>query len=56
MYPVEGVRDSDSVFVLEYNEVGNINTYRFNLTVIGNGVDVEFSERAGALPGARFHG
>lgn len=53
---VSGVWESDSIFVLDYNEVGNINTYRFRLTFVGNGVTVEFAERSGALAEARFHG
>src|SRR6266571_4206472 len=53
---VSGAWESDSTFVLDYNEVGNINTYRFRLTFVDDGVTVEFAERSRALVEARFHG
>jgi hypothetical protein len=53
---VSGVWESDSVFVLDYNEIGNINSYRFRLTFEDNGVTAEFGERSGALVKARFRG
>jgi CubicO group peptidase (beta-lactamase class C family) len=53
---VSGAWENDSVFVLNYNEVGNINSYRFRLTFVENGLTVDFAERSGALVGARFRG
>jgi CubicO group peptidase (beta-lactamase class C family) len=53
---VSGAWESDSTFVLDYNEVGNINTYRFRLTFVGDVVTVEFAERSRALVLARFRG
>jgi len=53
---VSGAWESDSLFVLDYNEVGNINTYRFRLTFVDNEVTVAFAERSGALVEARFGG
>jgi hypothetical protein len=53
---VSGTWESDSIFVLDYNEVGNINTYRFRLTFVDDGVTVEFAERSRALVAARFRG
>lgn len=51
-----GAWESDSTFVLDYNEVANINTYRFRLTFVNDGVTVEFAERSRALGNARFRG
>lgn len=51
-----GTWESDNTFMLEYNEIGNINTYRFQLTFSGGGVDVEMTERSGAIQSARFRG
>ena len=51
-----GAWESNSAFVLDYNEVGNINTYRFRMTFVDDGVTVEFSERSRALGPARFTG
>jgi CubicO group peptidase (beta-lactamase class C family) len=51
-----GTWESDSTFVLDYNEVGNINDYRFRMTFSGDGVNVEFAEKSGALAEARFRG
>lgn len=51
-----GAWESDSTFVLEYNEIGNINTYHFRLTFVNDDVTVEFTERSGALVASRLHG
>jgi hypothetical protein len=51
-----GAWENDSTFVVDYNEIGNINTYRFRLTFFNDAVTVEFSERSGALVAARFRG
>jgi CubicO group peptidase (beta-lactamase class C family) len=53
---VSGTWESDSTFVLEYNEIGNINTYRVRVTYVDTEVTVEFSERSGALVKASFRG
>jgi hypothetical protein len=53
---LSGAWESDSTFVLDYNEVGNINAYRFRLTFSGGDVTVEFAEKSGALVEARFRG
>lgn len=53
---VSGAWESDSSLVLEYNEVGNINLYRFRLTFSGRDVDVELSERSRVIQAARFRG
>ena len=53
---VSGAWERDSVFVLDYNEVGNINAYRFRMTFAGDSVAVEFSEKSRAYGAARFSG
>jgi CubicO group peptidase (beta-lactamase class C family) len=53
---VSGAWDSDSTFVIEYNEIANINAYVFRLTFSGRDVDVEMNERSRAIQSARFHG
>ena len=53
---VSGAWECDSIFVLDYDEIGNINTYRFRLTFVDDGVTVEFAERSRALVEARFRG
>ncbi|MFZ6846548.1 serine hydrolase domain-containing protein [Undibacterium sp. RuTC16W] len=53
---VSGVWRSDGTFLVEYNEIGNINMYQFRLKFSGDDVDVELSERSQVIPNARFHG
>ncbi len=53
---VSGAWENDSTFVLDYNEVGNINAYRFRMTFSDGSVMVAFSERSGALVDSRFRG
>jgi len=53
---VSGAWESDSTFVLDYNEVGNINAYRFRFTFVGDRVTVELAEKSGAIVDARFRG
>ncbi|WMJ71336.1 serine hydrolase [Stenotrophomonas sp. 24(2023)] len=53
---VGGRWESDSTFLIDYNEVGNINAYRFQLTFTGNDVDVELSERSRVIQDTRVHG
>ncbi len=52
---VSGEWENDSTFVFLYDEVGNINAFRFRLTFTGSGVAVELSERSGLME-ARLHG
>jgi len=53
---VSGTWESDSTFLFEYNEIGNINMYRFRLRFSGDDVDVELSERSRLIPSTRFRG
>jgi CubicO group peptidase (beta-lactamase class C family) len=53
---VSGAWENDSTFVLDYNEAGNINSYRFRLTFVGTEVSVEVAEKSGAIVDARFRG
>jgi hypothetical protein len=48
--------ESSNTLVLSYDEIGNINTYRFRLAFSNGGVDVQFSERSGAVRTTRFAG
>jgi CubicO group peptidase (beta-lactamase class C family) len=53
---VNGAWESDSTFVIEYNEIANINTYRFRLTFSGRNVEVDMTERSRAIQSGRFRG
>jgi CubicO group peptidase (beta-lactamase class C family) len=53
---IKGAWESDSTFIIEYNEIGNINTYRLRLTFSGYDVDVEMAERSRAIQSAQFRG
>ena len=53
---VSGAWESDSTFALDYDEVGNINRYRFRMTFVDDTVTVEFAEKSHALGEARFRG
>ncbi|HDS1578516.1 TPA: serine hydrolase [Stenotrophomonas maltophilia] len=53
---ISGRWENDRTFVVEYNEVGNINRFRFQMIFSGDAVDVALSERSGVIPGSRFHG
>jgi CubicO group peptidase (beta-lactamase class C family) len=53
---VSGAWESDSTFVLDYNEVGNINNRRFRLTFVDEGASVELTERSDSLATARYRG
>ena len=48
--------DSDSSFVLDYDEVGNVNAFRLGMTFAGSAVTIEMSERSGLFQGTRIHG
>ncbi|MGF6417570.1 CubicO group peptidase (beta-lactamase class C family) [Stenotrophomonas sp. AN71] len=53
---VGGRWESSNTFVFDYNEVGNINAFRFRLTFSGNDVDVDLSERSRVIQSMRVHG
>ena len=53
---VSGAWESDSTFVLDYNEVGNITNRRFRLTFVDEGASVELTERSEPLVTARYRG
>lgn len=52
---VQGSWESADTFVLEYDEVANINCYQLRLAFLGNAVTVELRERTG-LAKAAFRG
>jgi CubicO group peptidase (beta-lactamase class C family) len=52
---VSGAWENDSTFVLDYDEVGNINDLRLRLVFSGRAVGVALSERSGLME-ARFRG
>jgi len=53
---LSGVWEGDSTFVLDFNEVGNINHFRLRLTFVDEKVSVEITERSGLLTKARYRG
>ncbi len=53
---LSGTWENDSTFVLEYDEVGNINAFRLRLAFAGDGVTVALSERSAVTPAATFRG
>jgi hypothetical protein len=52
---LQGRWESNSTFVFDYDEVANINSYRFRLTFVHNDVSIELSEKTG-LVDAKFRG
>ena len=52
---MQGRWESHSTFVFDYDEVANINSYRFRLTFVQDGVSIELSEKTG-LVDAVFQG
>jgi CubicO group peptidase (beta-lactamase class C family) len=52
---ITGAWESDDTFVLNYDEVANINSYRFRLTFSGESVSVGLKEATGLID-ARFGG
>ncbi len=52
---VSGEWENDTTFALLYDEIGNINAFRFRIVFAGGGVDVELSERSGLME-ARLRG
>jgi CubicO group peptidase (beta-lactamase class C family) len=52
---LNGAWETNDTFVLEYNEVANINSYFFRMTFSGNDVSVQLKEKTGLKEG-EFHG
>ena len=52
---MQGQWENNSTFVFDYDEVANINSYRFRLTFVDDGVSIEVSEKTG-LVDAKFQG
>jgi CubicO group peptidase (beta-lactamase class C family) len=53
---VSGAWESDGTFVLDYDEVGNINNRRFRLTFVDKGASVELTDRSEPLVTGRYRG
>ena len=53
---VRGAWESDSTFILDYDEVGNINRRRLRLTFVDQGASVELSDRSEPLATLRYRG
>jgi hypothetical protein len=53
---VSGAWESDSTFVLDYDEVGNITNRRFRLTFVDKGASVELTDRSEPLVTVRYRG
>jgi hypothetical protein len=53
---VSGAWEGDSTFVLDYNEVGNINNRRFRLTFVDKGASVELTDMSEPLVTVRYRG
>lgn len=53
---VSGAWESDSTFVLDYDEVGNITKRRFRLTFVDKGASVELTDRSEPLATVRYRG
>lgn len=52
---LQGWWEDSSTFVFDYDEVANINCYRFRLTFVHHAVDIELKEKTG-LTEVRFEG
>jgi CubicO group peptidase (beta-lactamase class C family) len=52
---LQGRWESNTSFVFDYDEVANINSYRYRLTFIHDDVNIELSEKTG-LMNAKFQG
>lgn len=52
---LRGWWEGNSAFVLDYDEVANINCYRYRLTFVHDDVSIDLSERTGLVQ-VRFHG
>ena len=53
---VNGAWESHSTFILDYDEVGNINKRRLRLTFVDKGNSVELTDRSVPLETARYRG
>lgn len=53
---VSGAWKSEDSFMIEYDEVGNINAYKLRLRFTGTGVEVTLSERSQVISSAKFRG
>lgn len=53
---VGGRWESSNTFAFDYNEIGNINAYRFRLTFSGDDIVVDLSERSQVIQPTRFRG
>ncbi|MEJ6000301.1 serine hydrolase domain-containing protein [Paucibacter soli] len=51
-----GAWENDSTFILDYDEVGNINKRRFRLTFANEGASVELTDRSEPLEAVRYRG
>jgi hypothetical protein len=52
---LQGWWEGNSTFVFDYDEVANINSYRFRLTFVHDDVGIELSEKTGLVE-ATFRG
>jgi len=52
---LQGWWENNSTFVFDYDEVANINSYRFRLTFVRDDVSIELSEKSGLVE-ATFQG
>jgi hypothetical protein len=52
---LQGWWENSSTFVFNYDEVANINCYRYRLTFVHDAVTIELSEKSG-LVNATFQG
>jgi len=52
---MQGRWESNNTFVFDYDEVANINSYRFRLTFVHDDVSIELSEKTGLVE-AKFQG
>ena len=52
---LQGRWENNSTFVFDYDEVANINAYRYRLTFVNNDVSIEVSEKTGLMD-AKFQG
>jgi len=53
---LSGSWETDSTFVLIYDEVGNVNAVRLRMTFTSSEVTAEMSERSGLFAATRIHG
>jgi len=52
---LQGWWENNSTFVFDYDEVANINSYRFRLTFVRDDVGIELNEKSGLVE-ATFQG